>query len=74
LRDRRTVVDLIKSMTDQQDADFEVSVAEAVDKRDVSRKVLNPVVAFAGSTDLSFQKTARDATFKFVSVRADLRS
>jgi hypothetical protein len=36
------------------DADFEVSVAEAVDRRDVNRKVLNSAAAFAGSTVLNF--------------------
>jgi hypothetical protein len=51
----------------KQDADFEVSVAEAVDRRDMNGKVLNSVVMFSGSTDLSFREAAGDATFKFVS-------
>jgi hypothetical protein len=35
-------------------------------------KVLNSFARLVGSTDLSFQKTAGDATFKFVSDLADL--
>jgi hypothetical protein len=51
----------------KQDGDFEVFVAEAVDRRDMNGKVLNSVAAFARSIDLSFRKAAGDATFKFVS-------
>jgi hypothetical protein len=56
----------------KQDTDFEVSVAEAVDRRDINRAVLNSVAGFAGSSDLSFRKAAGDATFKFVSGLVDL--
>jgi hypothetical protein len=54
-------------LVNSKDADFEVSVAEAVDRRDINREVLNSVAALAGSTDLSFRKAAGNATFKFVS-------
>jgi hypothetical protein len=56
----------------QQNADFEISVSEAVDRSDINRKVLNSVAALAGSTDLSLRKAAGDATFKFVSDLVDL--
>jgi hypothetical protein len=56
----------------KQDAGFEVSVAEAVDRRDINRKVLNSVATFSGSTDFRFRKPAGDAPFKFVSHIVDL--
>jgi hypothetical protein len=56
----------------KSDTDFEVAVAEAIDRREVNRKVLNSVAAFAGSTDMSFQRAAGDATFKFDSDPIDL--
>jgi hypothetical protein len=52
--------------------DFEVPVAEAIDRREATREVLNSVAAFAGSTDLSFRRAAGDATLKFASDLIDL--
>jgi hypothetical protein len=59
------------SILRKHDADFEVSVAEAVDRRNINRKGLNFVAAFAGSTDLSLRKAAGDATFRFASDLVD---
>jgi hypothetical protein len=56
----------------KQDADFEISVAKAADRRNISRKVLNSVAAFTASNDLSFRKAAGNATFEFVSDLVDL--
>jgi hypothetical protein len=56
----------------KQDANFEASVAGAVDRRDMNGRGLNSFARLAGSTVLSFRKAAGDATFKFVSDLADL--
>jgi hypothetical protein len=60
------------STTRKQNADFEVSVAEGADQRDMNGKVLNSVPMFPESIDLSFRKAAGDATFKCVSDLVDL--
>jgi hypothetical protein len=63
------------TLVNSKDAGFRFRgpVAEAVDQRDINRKVLNSVAAFTRSTDLSSPKAPGDPTFKFTSDLADLR-
>jgi hypothetical protein len=56
----------------EKDKDFEASAAEARDRRRINEKILTAVTCFAGSTDLSFRKAGRDATFKLVSDLIDV--